>query len=138
MFYISLPEVTLPDSTQIDYIVDAKQRRIGKKVNGQLVQGWLYKDKLNPIAELNQNNEIITRFIYGDKSNVPAYIIKIDPVTQQQTEYRIISDHLGSPRQVINTADGSIVQHMDYDVWGNVINDSNPRFSALWFCWWFV
>jgi RHS repeat-associated protein len=49
------------------------------------------------------------------------------------TTYRIISDHLGSPRLVINTADGSIAQRMDYDVWGNVTNDTNPGFQPFGF-----
>jgi len=38
------------------YVIDGRNRRIGKKVNGTLVQGFLYKDQLNPIAELDDNN----------------------------------------------------------------------------------
>ncbi len=47
--------------------------------------------------------------------------------------YRIISDHLGSPRLVVNTADGSIAQRMDYDTWGNVTLDTNPGFQPFGF-----
>ena len=32
--------------------------------------------------------------------------------------YRIISDHLGSPRLIINIDNGSIKESIDYDVWG--------------------
>jgi len=49
------------------------------------------------------------------------------------TTYRIISDHLGSPRLVVNSSDGSIAQQMDYDVWGNVRNDTNPGFQPFGF-----
>ena len=33
-----LRHVTLPDGTQIDYFIDAQNRRLGKKVSGVLVQ----------------------------------------------------------------------------------------------------
>ncbi len=49
------------------------------------------------------------------------------------TLYRIISDHLGSPRLIINTQDGTIAQRMDYDEWGNVILDTNPGFQPFGF-----
>ena len=111
----NLRQVTLPGDIMIDYVIDGQNRRIGKKVNGSLTQGFLFQDQLNPIAELNANNEIITRFVYAEKGNVPSYLIKIDPVTQVETIYRIISDHLGSPRLIVNTDDGSIAQRIDYD-----------------------
>jgi len=47
--------------------------------------------------------------------------------------WRIISDHLGSPRLVIDADTGDIVQRMDYDVWGKVTNDSNPGFQPFGF-----
>ncbi len=37
----------------IDYVIDGRNRRIGKKVDGILVQGFLYQDQLNPVAELD-------------------------------------------------------------------------------------
>ncbi len=88
---------------------------------------------LNPIAELNADNDIITRFVYAEKGHVPSYLIKIDPATHAETTYRIFSDHLGSPRLIINTDDGSIAQQMDYDTWGNVIQDTNPGFQPFGF-----
>lgn len=39
----SLVSVTLPDSTQIDYLIDGVGRRVGKLVGGVLEQGFLYK-----------------------------------------------------------------------------------------------
>jgi hypothetical protein len=101
--------VRLPGDVTIDYIVDGENRRIGKMVNGSLVQGFLYKDQLNPIAELDGDNNVISRFVYGTKVNVPDYMIK------EGVTYRIVSDHLGSPRLVVNAETGDVVQRMDYD-----------------------
>jgi len=123
----NLTNVTLPGGMVIDYVIDGRNRRIGKMVNGSLVQGFLYQDQLNPIAELDGLGNITTRFVYGAKSNVPDYMIK------NNVTYRIVSDHLGSPRLVVNTTDGSIVQQMDYDEFGNVTNDTNPGFQPFGF-----
>jgi len=47
--------------------------------------------------------------------------------------YRILSDHLGSPRLVVNISNGSLAQRMNYDAFGNVIFDSNPGFQPFGF-----
>jgi len=111
----------------VDYLIDGQNRRIDKKINGTLTQGFLYQDQLNPIVELNPDGSIKSRFVYGTKANVPDYMIK------NGTTYRIISDHLGSPRLIVNTADGSIAQRIDYDIWGNITNDTNPGFQPFGF-----
>ena len=40
--------------------------------------------------------------------------------------YRIISDDLGSPRLVLNTQNGAVIQIMQHDPFGRVIRDSSP------------
>jgi RHS repeat-associated protein len=67
------------------------------------------------------------RFIYATHINVPDYMIK-GGVT-----YKIITDHLGSPRFVINASDGTIAQRMDYDDFGNVLLDTAPGFTPFGF-----
>jgi RHS repeat-associated protein len=47
--------------------------------------------------------------------------------------YRLILDHRGSPRLVVNVATGQILQRMDYDEVGNVLNDTNPGFQPFGF-----
>ena len=47
--------------------------------------------------------------------------------------YRIISDHLGSVRMVIDSASGAVAQRIDYDEFGNVTNDTNPGFQPFGF-----
>jgi RHS repeat-associated protein len=123
----NLLTVFLPDSRRIDYVIDGSNRRIGKKVNGTLVQGFLYQDGLKPIAELDGANHLVSRFVYATHVNVPDYMVK-----DGQT-YRILTDHLGSPRLVVNAANGTVVQRIDYDEWGNVILDDNPGFQPFGF-----
>ncbi len=122
----NLRSVTLPDSSSIEYLIDGSNRRIGKRLNGTLVQRFLYSGQLNPIAELNASGQL-SRFVYASRANVPDYMIK------SGSTYRIISDHLGSPRLVINTSNGSIVQRIDYDEFGNIIADTNPGFQPFGF-----
>jgi RHS repeat-associated protein len=123
----NLRQVTLPGGTVIDYVTDGKNRRIGKKVNGVLTQGFLYQDQLKPLAQLDGAGNIVSRFVYATRVNVPDYMVK-GGVT-----YRLITDHLGSPRLVVNAATGAIIQRMDYDAWGNVLLDNNPGFQPFGF-----
>jgi len=123
----NLMAVTLPQGAQITYLLDSQSRRIGKHVNGTLVQGFLYQDGLRPIAELDGSNSVISRFVYASRGNVPDYVVK------GGTTYRIITDHLGSPRLVVNTTTGQVVQRMDYDEFGRVLTDSNPGFQPFAF-----
>ena len=45
------------------------------------------------------------------------------------TTYRILTDHLGNSRIVVDSATGQIAQRMDYDTFGNVVTDTNPASS---------
>ena len=121
----NLTHVTLPNATQIDYVIDGQNRRIGKKVNGTLTQGFLYDGQLRIVAELDGSNNVVRRFVYGSRSNIPDYMIK-GGVT-----YRIISDTLGSPRLVVDINTGTVAQEIDYDDFGVVMNDTNPGFQPF-------
>ncbi len=114
-------------ATQITYLTDARNRRIGKQVNGTTTQAFLWQDQLRIAAELDASNTVIARFVYGTKVNVPDYMVK------NGTTYRIVMDHLGSVKLVINTSNGSVVQRMDYDSYGNVTLDTNPGFQPFGF-----
>jgi len=53
----NLRRVELPGKT-IEYVIDGRNRRVGKKVNGTLVQGFLYQGSLKPVAELDENGNL--------------------------------------------------------------------------------
>jgi RHS repeat-associated protein len=123
----NLRAVNLPTGFQIEYVIDGRSRRVGKKVNGVLLQGFLYDGDLKPAAQLDGNGQITARFIYGIRGNVPDYMVK-GGIT-----YRIITDHLGSPRLVVDATTGHVVQRMTYDVFGQVTFDDNPGFQPFGF-----
>ena len=115
----NLLSVTLPSGTLIEYIIDGRNRRVGKKVDGVLEKAWLYKDGLNPIAELDGSGNVTARFVYASRVNVPDFMVV--PSGTHAGTYRIISDQLGSPRIIIDIDDGSIKESIDYDVWGGEV-----------------
>ena len=47
--------------------------------------------------------------------------------------YRVVSDHLGSPRLIINSETGAIVQRINYDAFGRITLDTNPGFQPFGF-----
>jgi len=87
----------------------------------------LYKDRLNPAAELDGTGAVVSRFVYSTKANVPDYVEK-GGVT-----YRILSDHLGSVRLVVDASTGAVAQRLDYDEYGVVLMDSAPGFQPFGF-----
>ena len=122
----NLTAVSLPGTPgkQIEYLIDGNNQRIGKKVDGSLVQGFLYDGRhITPVAELDGKGNVVARFVYGTRDNVPDYMIK-DGIT-----YRIISDHLGSPRLIVDTSTGDVVKRMDYDEFGKLILETNFTFQ---------
>jgi RHS repeat-associated protein len=123
----NLRSVTLADGTPIEYVIDGENRRIGKKVGGALVQGFLYEDQLRVVAELDGAGAVVSRFVYGTSVNVPEYMIK------GGTTYRIIKDHLGSPRLVVDVTTGTVAQRIDYDEWGVITQDTSPGFQPFGF-----
>jgi RHS repeat-associated protein len=123
----NLKQVTLSDGTQIDYLTDGLHRRVGKKINGTVAQKFLYQDHLKIVAELDASNNVVSRFHYGTKVNVPEYM------TKDSGTYRLVTDHLGSVRLVVNTTTDVIAQQIDYDEWGNITLDTRPGFQPFGF-----
>lgn len=58
---------------------------------------------------------------------MPEYIVK------SGTTYRVVTDHLGSVRLIVNASSGAVAQRMDYDEFGNITYDSNPGFTPFAF-----
>lgn len=122
----NLRSVELPDTTLIEYVIDARGRRVGKSIDSVFDRAWLY-DGSRIVAELDDQGAIVTRFVYGSSETVPDSMIA-GPAT-----YRLVTDHLGSVRLVVNADTGTIAQQLNYDAWGVVVADTNPGFQPFGF-----
>lgn len=121
----SLKQVDLPDGTIVEYQYNALGQRAVRKVDGTVTHRWLWEGSLRPAAEIDGSGAIIDRCVYGEQINVPDYIVRAG------VKYRLITDHLGSVRLVVDSSSGLVVQQMDYDEWGRVTNDTNPGFQPF-------
>ncbi|MBN2195321.1 MAG: hypothetical protein JW751_21060, partial [Polyangiaceae bacterium] len=101
----SLLRVDLPDSTVIEYVVDGRGRRMAKRVDGVTVRRWLYRDHLSPVAELDGDGQLTWQYVYGPKSGVPAFAVRVE----DGALYRVVSDQLGSVVLVVNAANAADV-----------------------------
>jgi RHS repeat-associated protein len=122
----NLTSALLPNGKSVTYVIDAENRRVGKRVNGTAVAGFLYSGA-RLLAQLDGSNAIVSRFVYGTNATVPDYMVR------SGVTYRIFSDPLGSPRLVVNVANGQIAERIDYDEFGNVTSDSAPGFTPFGF-----
>jgi RHS repeat-associated protein len=114
----NLVTVRFSSGDRIDYIIDGHNRRIGKKLNGNLVKRWVYSGQLTPSAELDSSGNVTAQFI----GNM---------MYKNGTVYQLITDHLGSIRLVIDKSSGAIAQQLDYDEFGNVTQNTNPDFQSF-------
>lgn len=111
----------------VEYGIDAQDRRIARYVDGVKTAGYLYLNQLAPIAELDADNNLVSRFYYGSRSNVPDYMEK------DGVKYRFVSDRRGSPLLIVNASTGEIAQQLSYDEFGRILSDSNPGFQPFGF-----
>src|SRR5262249_12853401 len=123
----NLTAVTLADGKRVDYLVDGRNRRVGKQVNGATVRGWLYDGQQQIVAELDAADGVTSRFVFADDGLTPADMVK------GGVPYRMIADHLGSVRLVVDIATGQVAQRLDYDAFGKVVLDSSPGFQPFGF-----
>jgi RHS repeat-associated protein len=108
--------VDLPTGDVVEYLVDGGNRRVGKLVNGVLVKRWLWKDQLRIAAELDGSGTVVSQFVYGDRTGTTPEL-----VIQNGTVYRVVSDHLGSVRALVNLSDANDVPVLlEYDAFGGV------------------
>ncbi len=119
----NLKAVELPDGSLVEYKVDAQGRRVQRLLDGVSERGWIWRSALQPAAQLSSGGAVTQRYVYHGTS--PALIVT------PGASYRLIKDHLGSVRRVVDTATGEVVQTLDYDAWGRVLVDSNPGFQPF-------
>ena len=117
----NLRQVRLPDGRLIDYLFDGMNRRIGKKINGQLVKGWLYRDSITPAAELDGLGNVVVRLVSGGYEEKGG------------AAYRIVKDRVQSARLVVDTSTGNVAQQVSYDEFGRTTANTSPGFQTFGF-----
>lgn len=110
----------------LQYSYDGQERRVMRYMNFAFTK-WLYDGQLRIVAELDGNNLVTKRFVYGSRENVPDLMITSAGV------FRLMTDQLGSVRRVVNVANGTSSQNIEYDAWGKVVTDSSPGFQPFGF-----
>jgi RHS repeat-associated protein len=101
---------------------------------GQTVVSRFAFSGSNIWADLNGSNQLQMRRLYLDGLDQPYARISAAGVV---TWY--LTDHLGSIRDLQDNQSGNIVDHVDYDAWGSVANETQAsngdgrKFGGYWF-----
>lgn len=112
--------VVLPDGTDIIYRHDAADRRVARVVDGVPQAGWIYGPGPSPIARLDPaDGSVVTRFIYGEKAATPDYLI------HEGVRHVVVWDERGTPRLVVDSLTGQIIERLDTDELGAAVSASS-------------
>lgn len=112
----------------VDYEVDPFLRRLGRKIDGEVKQRYVYSPEGRIVGELESSNRLVKTFVYGSKSHVPDYYID-----ESGNKFRIITDHLGSVRLLVAATSGRVIKLMEHDEFGRVLQDTRPGFLPFGF-----
>jgi RHS repeat-associated protein len=123
----ALRRVSLADGQTLEHLLDGVQRRVGTKVNGASVEGFLYQDAQRPIAQLDASNQVVAVFVHAVRASLPDYVIK------DGVDYRLVADQVGSVRLVVNAQTGVIAQRLDFAEFGTLLLDTQPGFQPFGF-----
>ena len=117
-----LLSVTLPDTRVIEYVHDPLGRRIAKTVNGTITEKYLWQGLTRLLAIYDGSDNLLIRFEYSD-GRMPV------AMTKGGSTYYLTYDQVGSLR-IVADASGNVVKRIDYDSFGNIIDDNNPSFEV--------
>jgi YD repeat-containing protein len=117
-----LLSVNLPDGRLIEYINDPLGRRIAKKIDGVIIEKYLWQGLTQLLVVYDRSNNPVMRFEYAD-ARMPV------AMTSSGVTYYLTYDQVSSLRVVADVS-GNVVKRIDYDSFGNIINDTNPSFTV--------
>ena len=126
----NLTKAKLASSDSVEYLIDGRNRRVGRKYGGVLTARWVYGNSLNVVGELDQSGALVKRFVYASRGHVPDLMVVRNSSGPDST-YRFVTDHLGSVRLVVNANTGFVAQRLNYDAWGVVTSDTRVGFTPF-------
>jgi len=92
-----LKKVILPDGKVIEYLHNANNQRVAKKVNGIIIERYLWKDLTTLLAVFNGDGSKKVQLHYSD-ARVPVQ------VTYNQYTFYLVYDQVGSLRAIMDQA----------------------------------
>ncbi len=116
-----LLRVDLPDGRLIEYVHDPLGRRIAKKIDGTVIEKYLWQGLTRLLAVYNADDTLRMRFEYAD-ARMPVAMAR-DGAT-----YYLAYDQVGSLKAVAD-ASGNVAKRIEHDAFGNILSDSNPSFT---------
>ncbi len=121
----NLTQVVMPGVT-VAYASSSVGGRLTRAVDGVVVERYLWDPDGDLVATFDSAGALTRVFVYGE-GRAPIAMIA------GQRSYRVVTDHLGSIRFVVDSTDGTIAQERAYDAFGRVTRDTNPGFQPLGF-----
>jgi RHS repeat-associated protein len=110
----------------VEYRYDGRGRRVAAITDGEKASGLLYWDAQRPAATVGPEG-VESVFGYIDSSLTPL------TMTTREHQYSIIADETGSPRLVLDAETGETAQHIKYDAFGHITEDTAPGFQPFAF-----
>jgi len=110
--------VALADGRTVSWLFDAFGRPCQKLLDGRAVQTFLFDQHWRVLAEVD-GNRVKSRFVYGTRSNVPEYI------ERDGKRLLLVCDGIGTPRLLVDTESGTIVQRIEIDELGMLSGETN-------------
>lgn len=122
-----LKSVVLNGTDTLEYRLDWNGRRVERKLNAARTNGFAYDGPYTLAVDKNNLTGSIVDYVTATTPN------SVDFIKVGLIYYRVIKDHLGSPRLVVHFKTAAVAQRMDYNEWGAVTNDTNPGFQKFGF-----
>jgi len=121
----SLVQVVLPGADTVRYRHDGLGRRVERRQAGTATRRWLYGDAIAPVVELDETDAVVARYVHGTWGHAP------DLMLTPTAGYRVVSDHLGSVRMLVDTLTGALVRHVQRTAWGVATLDTGSVATSL-------
>jgi len=121
----SLTQVVLPGADTVRYRHDGLGRRVERRQAGTPTRRWLYGDAVAPVVELDGADAVVARYVHGTWGHAP------DLMLTPTAGHRVVTDHLGSVRMLVDTLTGAVVRHVQRTAWGVATLDTGSVTTSL-------
>ncbi len=161
----NLLRVDLPDGRAIEYDVDGAGRRVARREldsagNEISFRGWIYRDLLRPIAEVDSAGNVVARYVYADGKgsslngvselltrlgadrtapyahrgrNIPEQIQILNELGGVERTIALVANQTRGVEAAVDVDSGEILQRIEYDDFGRVVRDSSPGLQPFGF-----